>query len=85
MKKVIFILLCLSLTSCAYHARTSVWLKGNELQGKYQLINTINGKGIRGLVLRETLLTIDTKGRLPEVPKVSLSEEDENKGDFEVK
>ena len=83
--RIILVLLCLSLTSCTYASRNSFWIKANELDGKYNFINTAKGKGIRGLLLREMIISTDPKARLPKVPDIKLTEEDENKGGFEVK
>ena len=85
MKRLIcLIFACLLLTGC-FHARTSIWVKGNELEGRVNVLTPIKGKGVRALILRETLITIDPKARLPKVPDITLTEEDENKGGFAVK
>ena len=89
MKKLLcLIFACLILTGC-YHARTALWLKGNELDGHYGINPitpiSVKGKGIRGLILRETLITFDNKARLPKVPNITLTEEAENEGGFAVK
>ncbi len=93
MKKLLCLLfacfMLISLVSCAYHSRNAIWLKGNELDGRYGLNPitpiSVKGKGIRGLILRETLITFDNKARLPKVPDITLTEEAENKGGFVVK
>ena len=86
MKRLLCLLFaCLIISGCAYHSRNSIWVKGNELEGRVNVLTPIKGKGVRALILRETLITFDNKARLPKVPNITLTEEAENKGGFAVK